>query len=146
MNWIESIINDIKNIKISRKSIKEFGIVIAIFALLVGTFFYYKKDDPIMFKWMAISGLIFLAISFIFPFLLSPLYRVWMSIAFVLGGIISRIILVFLFFFVLTPIGFLLKIIRKDLLNQKFDPTSQNSYWIKKDLSNYSKEQYKKMF
>ena len=39
-----------------------------------------------------------------------------------------------IFFFVVTPIAFLMKILKKDLLNLKFN--SENSYWIKKNESN----------
>ena len=36
-----------------------------------------------------------------------------------------------IFFLVVTPIGLLMRLIRKDLLNLKVE--KNNSYWIKKD-------------
>ena len=39
--------------------------------------------------------------------------------------------MLFIFFFVVTPIGLLMKILKKDLLNLKFN--NEKSYWIEKN-------------
>jgi len=46
-----------------------------------------------------------------------------------------------IFFFVVTPIGLLMRIFKKDLLNLKYN--NRNSYWIKKtDLKSKMKNQF----
>ena len=46
-----------------------------------------------------------------------------------------------IFFFVVTPIGFLMKMLKKDLLNLKFN--KDNSYWIEKtELKSKMKNQF----
>ncbi|MBF0106429.1 MAG: hypothetical protein HQM16_14020 [Deltaproteobacteria bacterium] len=47
------------------------------------------------------------------------LYRSWMAVAFVMGNIISRIVLTVFFFVVLTPVSLLFKITGRDRLNLK---------------------------
>ena len=47
-----------------------------------------------------------------------------------LGKIISPIVMGFVFFTVVTPISFIMKILGKDLLNLKYN--NNKSYWIKK--------------
>ena len=44
--------------------------------------------------------------------------------------IVSPLIMGLIFFFVVTPIGLLMKIFKKDLLNLRFN--EKKSYWIEK--------------
>ncbi len=48
-----------------------------------------------------------------------------------LGIFISPIVMGIVFFLVVTPIGIIMKILRKDLLNLRMN--KKNSYWIEKD-------------
>ena len=52
----------------------------------------------------------------------------------ILGSIISPIVMGIIFFLVVTPIGFILRILGKDLLNKKYDKEKE-TYWIKRDTS-----------
>jgi hypothetical protein len=47
-----------------------------------------------------------------------------------LGKIISPLVMGFIFFVVVTPIGLLMRMLQKDLLNLKFN--NNKSYWIEK--------------
>ena len=47
------------------------------------------------------------------------------------GVIVSPIIMAIIFFFVVTPIGILMRLLKKDLLNLNF--SSNKSYWIEKN-------------
>jgi len=67
------------------------------------------------------------------------------SLAYFIGGIVSRVILTVLFYVVLTPTGLVLRLFGKDVLDQRFEK-DRESYWIKKDLSGHTKEQYGKMY
>ena len=68
-----------------------------------------------------------------------------MLLAYFIGGIVSRVILVVLFYVVLTPTGLILRLFGKDILDEKLDKRRE-SYWVKKDLSDHTKEQYGKMY
>ena len=59
---------------------------------------------------------------------LTPLNRFWMKFGLFLGKIISPIVMGIVFFLVVTPIGIMVKIFGKDLLNIKYK--KNQSYWI----------------
>ncbi len=83
--------------------------------------------------WITLGGAVFfLFFSIVWPKVLMPLYKIWVKIGDFIGGIISRIILIILFFLIFTPIGLVLKVLGKDLLNKKID-RSKSSYWIHRD-------------
>ena len=62
---------------------------------------------------------------------LTPLNRTWFKFGLVLGKIISPIIMGFVFFIVVTPISFIMRILGKDLLNLKYN--NNKTYWIEKN-------------
>ena len=53
-----------------------------------------------------------------------------MKFGLLLGKIISPIVMGVIFFLVVTPIGILMKIIKMDILNLKYN--KNKSYWIEK--------------
>ena len=62
--------------------------------------------------------------------ILTPLNKIWFKFGILLGKIISPIIMGIIFLFVVTPISFLMTLLKKDILNLKFN--NNNSYWIDK--------------
>ena len=62
--------------------------------------------------------------------LLTPLNKLWFKFGLFLGKIISPLIMGFIFFVVVTPIGIIMRLLRKDLLNLKYN--KKKSYWIEK--------------
>jgi large-conductance mechanosensitive channel len=61
----------------------------------------------------------------------STLNKIWFKFGIFLGKIISPIIMGIIFFLVVTPIGLIMRILGKDLLNLKFN--NKKSYWIEKN-------------
>ena len=145
MSWIKEISKEIKSLDTSSNEIRKFGLVIAIALGVIGSFVYVKFVNFNVVGWLWGIGLLFLILGFILPSILRPVYRIWMFFAYFIGGVVSRIILTVLFYVVLTPTGLVLRLLGKDILNQKFDK-NQKSYWVKKDLSSILKEQYEKMY
>ena len=145
MNWIKEIFQEIKSLDTSSKEIRKFGLVIAIALGVIGSFVYVKFGNLDVGGWFWGIGLLFLILGFILPTVLRPVYRIWMLFAYFIGGIVSRVILTVLFYVVLTPTGLVLKLFGKDVLDHNFDKRRE-SYWVKKDMSGITKEQYSKMY
>ena len=145
MNWINEIFQEIKTLDTSSKAIRKFGLVIAIALGVIGSFVYVKFGNFDVVGWLWGIGLLFLILGFILPSVLRPVYRIWMLLAYFIGGIVSRVILTVLFYVVLTPTGLVLRLFGKDVLDQRFEK-DRESYWIKKDLSDHTKDQYRKMY
>ena len=66
-------------------------------------------------------------LSIVAPRAAKPAYWIWMGAALVMGTIASRIVLVMIFFGVLTPLAFFFRLVRRDALELK-KPVSA-SYW-----------------
>ena len=145
MSWIKEISKEIKALDTSSKEIRKFGLVIAIALGVIGSFVYVKFGNFDVVGWLWGIGLLFLILGFILPSVLRPIYKIWMLLAFFIGGIVSRVILTVLFYVVLTPTGLVLRLFGKDVLDQRFEK-DRESYWIKKDLSGHTKDQYRKMY
>ena len=113
---------------------RNFGIVFTIVFLII-SFWPLLKSGDIRYWSLAIS-LIFFVLAIMNSKILTPLNKIWMKFGFVLGKIISPIVMGFIFFFVVTPTGIIMRLLGKDILNLK--KNNQNSYWIKKDNKNNS--------
>ena len=114
------------DIKIS--SNRSFGIVFFVVFLLIALYpLTYSGEIRI---WSVLTSLIFLILGLLNSKILSPLNKLWFKFGIFLGKIVSPIILGFIFFIVVTPTGFLVRLFKKDLLNLKFH--SKKSYWIEK--------------
>ena len=114
------------NIKIS--SNRSFGIVFFIVFILIA--FYPLINQGEIRIWSVLISLLFLILGIINSKILTPLNKVWFKFGIFLGKIISPIVMGLIFFLVVTPIAFLMRILKKDLLNLKF--SKNNSYWIEK--------------
>ena len=114
--------DDLKN----KSSNKSFGIVFFFVFLLISVYPLINGDSLRI--WSLIISLIFLILGIINSKILTPLNKIWFQFGILLGKIISPIIMGFIFFFVVTPIGFIMRLLKKDLLNLKFN--NNKSYWI----------------
>tara|TARA_B100000579_G_C22464247_1_gene680379 strand:- start:306 stop:692 length:387 start_codon:yes stop_codon:yes gene_type:complete len=117
------------NSKINQSSNKNFGIVFFIFFLIIGI--YPLLNDQDVRTWSIIISLIFLLLGFLNSKFLTPLNKLWFKLGLFLGKIVSPFIMGLIFFFIVTPIGLLMRILRKDLLNLKYN--KNQSYWIEKN-------------
>ena len=114
------------DIKIS--SNRNFGIVFFIVFLIIALY-------PLIFNenirlWSLIISLVFLILGLINSKILTPLNKIWFKFGIYLGKLISPIIMGIIFFFVVTPTGYVMRFLRKDILNLKYN--NNKSYWIEK--------------
>ena len=114
------------DIKIS--SNRSFGIVFFIVFFLIALYPLINNEEIRI--WSLIISLIFLILGLINSRILNPLNKLWFKFGILLGKIVSPIIMGIIFFLVVTPIGFIMRILGKDVLNLKFN--ANKSYWIEK--------------
>ena len=114
-------------IKIS--SNRSFGIVFFIVFLIISLYpLAYNGEIRL---WSLVISLIFLILGLINSKILLPLNKIWFKFGIFLGKIISPLIMGIIFFLVVTPIGFIMRIFGKDVLNLKYN--KNESYWIEKN-------------
>ena len=114
------------DIKIS--SNRNFGIVFFIIFLLIAVYPILKGNDIRI--WSLLISFVFLILGLINSKLLTPLNKLWFKFGLLLGKIVTPLIMGFIFFIVVTPIGILMRLLRKDLLNLKYN--EKKTYWIEK--------------
>ena len=107
---------------------RSFGIVFFIVFLLIST--YPLLNDNNIRLWSLILSVIFLILGLINSSILTPLNKVWFKFGILLGKIVSPLVMGIIFFLVVTPIGILMRILNKDILNLKYN--NKSTYWIEK--------------
>ena len=115
-------------VNIKSKNNITFGILFFLFFLFIGLY-PLISSEPIRI-WSIIVSLVFLTVTIIKPNLFTFLNKLWIKFEILLGKIISPIVMGLVFFFVVTPIGIFVKILKKDVMGLK---RGASSYWITRE-------------
>ena len=108
---------------------RSFGIVFFTVFLIIATYPLINNGEIRI--WSLILSLVFLILGLLNSKILYPLNKIWFKLGLLLGKLVSPLIMAIIFFLVVTPIGILMRILNKDLLNLKFNKSK--SYWIEKN-------------
>jgi hypothetical protein len=122
-----------------KESPKEWLKFVAVMALLAGvlSFMLARRAFPVVLG-IAVVALMLCALR---PRLFRGFYRGGMTISFYIGQVMGRVLLTIFFILVVTPLGLLLRLAGKDLLQLK-RPSGASSYWRPAKTSN----QFDRMF
>jgi hypothetical protein len=105
---------------------RSFGFVFAVVFVLIAAWPVYYSEAP---RWgIAAIAVAFGLVALVRPKLLRPLNRAWLALGRLLHMIVSPLVLGFIFFLCVTPIGFMARR-RKDVLSLKRRP-DLSSYWV----------------
>jgi hypothetical protein len=143
MSWISDIKEEFRQLDVSIKKLKQFAYLVGIIILAISLWYYYKHGNR---DWTYISGtvaLLLIITGMIRANSLTWLYKIWMGIAFVLGWIVSRILISVIFYLVLTPVSLLGRLFRKKWMDIDYSK-KMDSYWIVKDRQ--KSVDYEKMY
>jgi hypothetical protein len=113
--------------QIQGSSDRSFGLVFAAFFLIVALLPLLGAQG--VRYWALGVSVVFALLALAVPLALAPANRIWTKFGLLLHKIVSPIALGILFFAVVAPTGFIMRLLGKDLLRLRFD-ASANSYWI----------------
>ena len=113
----------------SQSSNRSFGILFFIVFLIL-SLWPLKNGSNINLYFIIVSA-IFLILGLINSKLLSPLNKSWIKLGEILGILIAPIVMALVYFVILTPISFIVRIFGKDLLGLNF-VKEKETYWIKR--------------
>jgi len=106
---------------------RRFGSVFTVLFAVLAVLSYFRGGHAYL--WLlplsALTGLVVL----INPGILRPLNRLWMKLGGLLHAITSPVVLAVIYFLIFTPFGFVRRLMGRDVMRQRFDP-SIDSYWI----------------
>jgi hypothetical protein len=136
MSWIDETRKDIASIQSSPKDLKKFGLLIGGGLLLISMLAIWRQWwTPYFILIAAVSGVILILLGVLQPLSLKIIHRYWMGFAVILGNIISRIILLILFYFILTPLAMTARVFDKHFFF-KYKEIKHSTYWINRENKN----------
>ncbi len=140
---------EISSLSATVKDLRSFGwtvgAALVVFWAILWKVLPYLLDRGGNYPWLAYAGLALVVLGTVAPIILKPIYYAWMSLAFVLGFVMTRVILTVFFFVVLTPVGLVFRLIGRDALHRKLD-RSAATYWIPKEYPIADRSRYEKFF
>ena len=137
------MLEEIRNIKSAKKDLREFGLTIGIILVILGGVSLWR-GKPFYPYFLGVGGL-FIVLGLTLPHILKPLQKIWMSFSIIIGFFVSRLILSILFYAVLTPMGLIMRLLGKDILDQRIDKT-RRSYWHERDTGVKDKKSYENQY
>ena len=129
--------------EIKNPSNRSFGFVFAVFFLVVAILPLLDGNNVRL--WAVGASLVFGVLALVLPKILTPLNRLWTMFGLFLHGIVSPVALAIMFYGVFTPIGFIMRLLGKDLLSLHFD-CNATTYWIERTPPGLEAESFKNQF
>lgn len=116
-----------------------FTVVFALFAA------YLSLEEMALSVWVLLTcSVLTLIVTVSKPVLLLPLNKVWMRLGFLLGKVVSPIVLGIIFFVLITPIAFVMRISGRDELRLK--RSDRQSEWKERSPAGPDSSSFKNQF
>ncbi|MBU0477611.1 hypothetical protein KKC91_03465 [bacterium] len=129
-------------LKDEKKELWRFGISAGIALFILSLILFLKHNSKFIYSISA--SIIFLSIGLLRPLYLKPIHFILSKIWFGISQLITKLVLIIAYYLIFTPIGLLMRVVKKDQLAKKIDKKAK-TYWLNKDLSSDSLD-YRKMF
>jgi hypothetical protein len=120
--------------------LRRFGLMCAVFfSVIFGLFFPWLLKAPFP-KWPWVIAAVLVPWSLVAPGSIRPFYNAWMRLSLVIGGVMNYVILGIVFFIVMTPIGFVMRIFGHDPMRRAFDRAATTYRTVSGKLSEHNME------
>src|SRR6185436_3054427 len=109
----------------TRGQLRSFGLLVGGIFGLIGLWpMVWRHQSPR--SWAVTLAVILVLPALVAPRILAPAYRVWMKLAEVLAWINTRILLGLVFFVVVTPIGLVMRLLGRDPMRRRLEPSTES--------------------
>jgi hypothetical protein len=142
-SWIAVIAEDVKAVKTDAGHLRKFGLTMGVALAIFGGLFFWRDHTAAPYLFMIAAA--FLLLAALAPKALKPIQTVWMTLATVLGWVMTRVLLSIVFFIGITPIAFIARVVGKRFLDLKYEP-DRESYWEKREPPTSGMERYESQF
>ncbi len=137
-----SFLQEIRQIKSGKKELREFGMVLGTFFALLAALSVWRIKNFLPFLFLS---LFFTFFGLFIPVVLKPIQKGWMTLALLMGFVMTRVILIVLFYFVLTPLGLVARLFGHVYLDLAFRK-NRGTYWIPRPEKTEDKGRYEVQF
>ena len=134
---------EINAITSSRRDLRNFGLVVGGGFLILAAILLWREKA--LWPWFGGVGIALVVGGLLFPIRLKPLQRAWMTLAVMMGWVMTRVILTILFFLVVTPIGIAARIAGKRFLGAP-PAAGTVSHWHRRDDKAVDPSSYERQF
>ena len=124
----------------SRTELLWFGLLLATFFALAGAMVLQRAHSVRIAQTIWIASALLVSLYYIIPPLRRPMYVGSLFLTYPLGWIMSHVILMIVFYLVITPLGLLMRLSGHDPMMRRFE-SGRQSYWVEHDPSG-STERY----
>lgn len=122
---------------------RRFGFFFSAVFALAAAYFLYKDNATLLRVFGGLFGATLLT-TLIKPGLLLPFNKLWMGIGYVIGRIVSPIVLGVIFFILMTPMGLVQRLFGRDELRLK--PQDHASHWKVREPAGPEPASFKQQF
>ena len=120
--------------QVTDKQVRWFGVIMLIGLSLIGLALYRRATKageaagalPVV---LSCVGAVICAAALSVPRAMVPVYKAWMLLGHAMGAVVSRVILGVVFYVLMTPMGFVMRLSGRDLLGRQFGADTE-SYWV----------------
>ncbi len=123
---------------------RKFGVILTFILLGLAVFSYWREHPGRAIAVATAAALVITCTFVAFPLWLK-FFRVWMKFAEVLSWVMTRVLLSIFFYLILTPVGFVMRLLGKAPLDLAWKD-GKSTYWIDKPEIESTVERYSKQF
>ena len=127
-----------------KKALRAFGLMMGVVFSIISAVLLYKNKTTVFTVFGGIAGAFYFS-ALVYPVLLTGIYVRWMKFAEVIGRFNAKVILSLMYTTVFTLFRVFLFLLRKDLLQKKFN-SSLDSYWTDHEPMGNDPKRYEKQF
>jgi len=138
------IIEEIRRIKSGRKELRHFGMIMGSVLLGLGVVGFLRRGEVNTGLW--VTGALFLLLGMAAPASLKWVQKAWMALGVVMGWFMTRLILLVLFFVILTPVALLARLSGRRFMDTGFDGGTLESFWIARAVEETATARFEKQF
>jgi len=128
----------------SKGELRWFGLLMLAFSVVVGGLILWRAESTRAASAIVGIGVFLCVFYYALRPLRVPIYRLWMRTLHPVGWLISHVVLLSIYYLVLTPVGCVMRAVGYDPLTLRFDPNAA-SYWVRHDPADRA-ERYFRQF
>ncbi len=129
--------------RIHLPSNRAFGALFILVFALLAAWQYWLGTLALATFWLSLA-VVTAGITIVRPKWLAPFNRAWMALGYLLGRIVSPLVLGIMYAVLIVPVGLVMRIVGRDVMHRRYE--SKSSYWLERADGLISAERFKNQF